>query len=140
MNEAKLNHNIGLILVGVLLILAGFVLTVSLFSYIGAFINNPEDIGMVKAFISDTDAPTRLFYGTYGGQPIDINVDPRVMLGFYLLLGIMLISAIGGIIKAFIQSGITALNGGMVRQPKPVKLTRQHQDVSIKDKPSTHNI
>ena len=95
-----------LIWFGVLIIAVGGFLLLYLGIVVYQVINNPEKVKIVEFVLRQVQIDDKAIFGSINNKPVEIYLSKELRTVIYVFLGVLMFSALAGIVKALISGGV----------------------------------
>ena len=95
-----------LIWFGVLIIAVGGFLLLYLGIVVYQVINNPEKVKIVEFVLRQVQIDDKAIFGSINNKPVEIYLSKELRTVFFVFLGVLMFSALAGIVKALISGGV----------------------------------
>ena len=91
---------------GILIVAFGGFLLLYLGIVVYQVINNPEKVKIVEFVLRQVQIDDKAIFGSINNKPVEIYLSKELRTVFFVFLGVLMFSALAGIVKALISGGV----------------------------------
>ncbi len=102
---------------GVLIVAVGGFLLLYLGIMVFQVIHNPEKVKVVEFVLRHIQIDDKAIFGSIGNKPVEIYLSRELKAVFFVFLGVLMFSALAGIVKALISGGVKIIRVAVLTTP-----------------------